>query len=59
MKKFYEVRIVNEDRQHFHRAFLKEENAEKEAAEQNARIRKDSDKTIFIVKAHVFADSEN
>lgn len=59
MKKFYEVRIVNEDRQHFHKAFLKEENAEKEATEQNARINKENDKTVFIVKAHSFADSKD
>lgn len=54
MIKFYEVRIVKGDKTHFHKGFLSEENANKEAAKENKTA---PEGTTFIVKAHAFTDS--
>lgn len=53
MIKFYEVRIVKGDKTHFHKGFLSEENATKEAKRENKTAPKG---TTFVVKAHAFAD---
>ena len=53
MIKFYEVRIVKGDKTHFHKSFLSEENANKEAAKENKTA---PEGTTFIVKAHAFTD---
>lgn len=53
MIKFYEVRIVKGDKTHFHKGFLSEENAVKEAKRENKTA---PEGTTFTVKAHAFAD---
>ena len=53
MIKFYEVRIVKGDKTHFHKDFLSEENATKEAKRENKTA---PEGTTFVVKAHAFAD---
>ena len=55
MIKIYEVRIIKDDRTHFHQCFFDEKLAEFEAQQQNDRADKGSG--IFIVKAHVVKDS--
>nr|DAU39318.1 MAG TPA: hypothetical protein [Caudoviricetes sp.] len=57
MIKIYEVRIVKDDRTHFHQCFFDEKLAEFEARQQNDRATKDNDAPFFFVKPHVVKDS--
>lgn len=55
MIKIYEVRIIKDDRSHFHQCFFDEKLAEFEAQQQNERA--DKEAGIFVVKPHVVKDS--